>query len=234
MKLKKYFCSIFGILAILLLSACAPKMSTKSAEFPMMYEERPASILILPPINESTAADAKEYYSTTIQEPLAFAGYYTFPYSITSEILKMEGIYDTELLVNLPLSKFKEYFGADAVLFTTIKKWDLSYIILASTLTVSIDCKLKSTTSNQILWKYTGTVVVDLSGGNAGGGLAGLIVKVIVAAVQSAAADYAPYARQANYHALSSMPYGKYHSEHNKDQQVQFVDQTPEANKTNK
>jgi len=232
MKLKKYFCSIFGILAILLLSACAPKMSTKLAEFPMMYEERPASILILPPINESTAADAKEYYSTTIQEPLAFAGYYTFPYPITSEILKMEGIYDTELLVNLPLSKFKEYFGADAVLFTTIKKWDLSYMIIASTLTVSIDCKLKSTTSNQILWKYTGTVVVDLSGGNAGGGLAGLIVKVIVAAVQSAAADYAPYARQANYRALTSMPYGKYHSEHNKDQQVQFVDQTPEANKT--
>ena len=230
--MKKYFCSIFGILAILLLSACAPKMSTKLAEFPMMYEERPASILILPPINESTAADAKEYYSTTIQEPLAFAGYYTFPYPITSEILKMEGIYDTELLVNLPLSKFKEYFGADAVLFTTIKKWDLSYMIIASTLTVSIDCKLKSTTSNQILWKYTGTVVVDLSGGNAGGGLAGLIVKVIVAAVQSAAADYAPYARQANYRALTSMPYGKYHSEHNKDQQVQFVDQTPEANKT--
>ena len=232
MKLKKYFCSIFGILAILLLSACAPKMSTKLAEFPMMYEERPASILILPPINESTAADAKEYYSTTIQEPLAFAGFYTFPYPITSEILKMEGIYDTELLVNLPLSKFKEYFGADAVLFTTIKKWDLSYMVLASTLTVAIDCKLKSTKTNQILWEYTGTVVVDLSGGNASGGLAGLIVKVVVAAVQSAAADYAPYARQANYRALSSMPYGKYHSEHNKDQQVQFVDQTPKEKKT--
>ena len=215
-----------------LLSACAPKMSTKLVEFPLMYEERPASILILPPMNESTAADAKEYYSTTIQEPLAFTGYYTFPYPITSEILKMEGIYDTELLVNLPVSKFKEYFGADAVLFTTIKKWNLSYMVLASTLTISIDCKLKSTTSNQILWKYTGTVVVDLSGGNTGGGLAGLIAKAIVAAVQSAIADYVPYARQANYRALSSMPYGKYHTEHNKDQQVQFIDQTPEANKT--
>lgn len=215
-----------------LLSACAPKMSTKLAEFPLTYEERPASILILPPMNESTAADAKEYYSTTIQEPLAFTGYYTFPYPITSEILKMEGIYDAELLVNLPLSQFKEYFGADGVLFTTIKKWDLSYVVLASTLTISIDCKLKSTISNQILWKYTGTVVVDLSGGNTGGGLAGLIAKPIVTAIQSAVADYVPYARQANYRALSSMPYGKYHPEHNKDQQVQFIDQTPEANKT--
>lgn len=230
--MKKYRYLILGILVVPLLSACGPKMTTKLAEFPLMYEERPTSILILPPMNESTAADAKEYYSTTIQEPIAFTGYYTFPYPITSEILKMEGIYDTELLVNLPLSKFKEYFGADAVLFTTIKKWDLSYMVLAATLTVSIDCKLKSTTSNQTLWKYTGTVVVDLSGGNTGGGLAGLIVKVIVAAVQSAVADYVPYARQANYRAVSSIPYGKYHPQHNKDQKVQFIDQTPETNKT--
>lgn len=230
--MKKCTYLILGILVMPLLSACGPKMSTKLAEFPLMYEERPSSILILPPMNESTAADSKEYYSTTIQEPLAFTGYYTFPYPITSEILKMEGIYDTELLANLPLSKFKEYFGADAVLFTTIKKWDLSYMVLASTLTVSIDCKLKSTTSNQILWKYTGTVVVDLSGGHTGGGLAGLIVKAIVTAVQSAMADYVPYARQANYRALSSMPYGKYHPHHNKDQQIQFVDQTPKADKT--
>ena len=228
----KYRYLILAILIAPLLSACGPKMTTKSTEFPMMYEERPASILILPPINESTAADAKEYYSTTIQEPLAYSGYYTFPYPITSEILKMEGIYDTELLVNLPLSKFKEYFGADAVLFTTIKKWDLCYIVIASTLTVSIDCDLKSTTSNQTLWKYTGTIVVDLSGGNGGGTLAGLVVKVVMAAVQTAVADYVPYARQANYRALSSMPYGKYHPQHNKDQKVQFVDQTPEKTKT--
>ena len=230
-KLKKYTYLILGILVVSLFSACAPKMSTKLAKFPLMYEEKPASILILPPINESTAADAKEYYSTTIQEPLTFTGYYIFPYPITSEILKMEGIYDAELLVNLSLSKFREYFGADAVLFTTIKKWDLSYMVLASTLTVAIDCKLKSTKTNQILWEYTGTVVVDLSGGNTGGGLVGLIVKAIVTAVNSAVADYVPHARRANYQALSSMPYGKYHPEHNKDQQVQFIDQTPAANK---
>lgn len=214
------------------MSACGPTMSSKLLEFPQMYEENPVSILILPPMNESTAAEAKEYYSTTIQEPLAFSGYYTFPYPITADILKMEGIYDTELLVNMPLAKFKEYFGADAVLFTTIKKWDLSYMVIASTLTISVDCKLKSTASDQTLWKYTGTVVVDLSGGDTGGGIAGLIAKAIVTAISSAMADYVPYARQANYRALASMPYGKYHAQHNKDQQVQFVDQTPEKTKT--
>jgi hypothetical protein len=227
--LKKAIHFLFGIFMIASFSSCAgPTMTTKFSEFPLMYQEDPVSILILPPMNESTAADAKEYYSTTIQEPLAFSGYYTFPYPVTADIFKMEGIYDTELLLNTPLAKFKEYFGADAVLFTTIKKWDLSYLVISSTLTVSVDCELKSTTSDQTLWEYTGTIVVDLSSGNAGGGIAGLIADAIATAVSTAMADYVPYARQANYRALASMPYGKYHPEHNQDQNVQFVDQVPE------
>ncbi len=213
------------VLTVISLSACGPTMVKKGDRFRQLYDEAPTSILILPPMNDSTAADAKEYYSTTIQEPLSFRGYYVFPYEVTSEILKMEGIYDTELLKNVPLQKFREYFGADTVLFTTIKKWDLSYMVLAATLTISIDCELKSTKSNASLWQYNGTVVIDLSGGNMGGGLAGLIAKAIVAAVSSAIVDYVPHARTANYRALDSMPYGKYHDLHGKDREQQFIEQ---------
>lgn len=222
---NKYLLLIIVTLMGVILSACAPKMVTKADKFPLLYEESPASILILPPMNESTAAEAKEYYATTIQEPLSLSGYYVFPYEITTEILKMEGIYDTELMKDLPLQKFREYFGTDAVLFTTIKKWNLSYMVLAANLTISIDCELKSTKSNATLWQYNGTVVVDLSGGNTGGGVAGLIAKVIVAAVSSAMADYVPHARQANYLALNSLPYGKYHSLYGKDREHQFIEQ---------
>lgn len=216
-----------ALLIVLILSffGCAPKMITKGEKFPLMYEEAPTSILILPPMNESTAAEAKDYYGTTIQEPLSFSGYYVFPYEVTKEILQMEGLYDSELIKDVPLQKFREFFGADAVLFTTVKKWDLAYMVLAATLTVSVDCELKSTKSDQILWKYNGTVVVDLSGGNTGGGLAGLVAKAIVTAISSAMVDYVPHARVANYRALSSMPYGKYNSEYMKDKQQQFIDQ---------
>lgn len=206
---------------------CAPKTITKSEKYPLMYEETPLSILIMPPMNESTAADAKEYYATTVQEILTYWGYYVFPYEITADVLKMEGIYDAELVRNIPLSKFREYFGADAVLFTTIKKWDLSYMVLSSTLTVSIDEELKSTKTDQSLWKYNGTVVIDLSGGNAGGGLAGLIASAVITAAQTAMADYVPYAKQANYRALTSLPFGKYHPQYLSDQSMQFIDQTP-------
>jgi len=74
-------------------------------------------------MNETTAAEAKEYYATTLQESLTYSGYYVFPYPIASEILQIEGIYDSELLLNTPLFKFKDFFGADSALFTRIKKW---------------------------------------------------------------------------------------------------------------
>jgi hypothetical protein len=216
-----------ALLAAVTVAACAPKQVTKGEKFPQMYTEAPASILILPPMNESTAANAKAYYATTIQECMSYWGYYVLPYEITSDILKMEGIYDTELIKGIPLAKFREYFGADAVLFTIIKKWDVSYVVIASTLTVSIDCELMSTKTDQQLWKYKGTVVVDLSGGNTGGGLAGLVAKAIIAAASTAMADYVPYAKQANYRAFSSLPYGRYHPQYQVDQSMAFLEQAP-------
>jgi len=224
MKMNKNALKIFSIvLGVILISGCGPARQTKAEMFPLMYSEAPRSILILPPINLSTAANAKEYYSTTIQEPLAYKGYYVYPYEVTSEILKQEGIYDTELLTNVPLNKFREYFGADAVLFTTIKRWDLRYLVIGANLVIQIEAKMKSTKSDQELWRYTGTVVVDLSGGNSGGGIAGLIAKAIVTAVNTAIVDYVPHARTANYRAMSSMPVGKYHNQYNKDQNVQII-----------
>jgi hypothetical protein len=224
---KKNILLLLSLFIFLFMTGCVHRV-TKAEKFPLMYEEMPASILILPPMNQTTAADAKEYYSTTLQEPISFYGYYVFPYEVTSEVLKMEGTYDTELLKDLPVTKFREYFGADAVLFTTIKKWDLSYLVIAANLTVSVDCELKSTKSDQVLWRYNGTVVVDLSGGNTGGGLAGLVAKAIVTAINSATSDYVPHARTANYQALSTMPCGKYSAAYLKDKEYQFMDQQPQ------
>ncbi|MFK4765176.1 GNA1162 family protein [Desulfobaculum sp. SPO524] len=211
------------VLCAVLLGGCA-KTVTKQDRFPGMYEEEPTSILLLPPMNQSTAADAKQYYSTTIQEPLSQSGYYTFPMPITDEILKQEGVYDTEMLYNLPVNKFKEYFGADAVLFTTIRKWDLVYMVIAGNLTVSFDSEIRSTTTNRVLWKYNGTVVVDLSGGG-GADPISLVFKAVVTAVNCAAADYVPYAKLANYRAYSALPVGKYHARHMKDQSDKIIDQ---------
>jgi hypothetical protein len=193
-----------------------------------MYEEQPRSLLILPPINESTDVEAKAYYMTTVEVPFALSGYYVFPVEMVGDIMKQEGVYDTEVLYHVPHEKFREYFGADAVLYTRIKKWDVSYVVIASSLTVSIESEIVSTKSSQQLWKYTGTVVVDLSGNSGGGGgLAGLVVAAIVTAVNTAAADYVDHARVANTRLIGTLPVGPYHEMYMNDQGVQLVDQTP-------
>ncbi len=218
--MKKPSLPLMGLVLVVvsLLSGCATPTVTKADKFPLMYAERPLAILVLPPVNSTTAADAKEYYSTTIAEPLAFAGFYVFPMQLTGEIMKSQGLYDTELLADQPLNRFSEYFGADAVLFTHIKKWDKSYMVLASNLTVTIDASLKSTKTNKILWEYTGTVVADLSANSSSGNpLIDLAVKAIATGLNTAAADYVPYARQANVQMLQGIPFGKYHARTGQD-----------------
>lgn len=223
-----YFRGILIILsALFVLVSCAPQ-TTKMEAFPQMYNEHPLSILVMPPINQTTAADAKEYYSATVAEPLTLMGYYVFPIEVTTEVLRNEGFYDTELLMNTPPQKFRQYFGADSVLYVKILKWNTSYYVLGGNLTVGVDCMLKSTSSGEVLWKYDGTVVLDTTGGSGNAsGLAGLLVKAITTAIQTAASDYVPIARQANFMTMSSMPFGKYHSLHNQDGKVQIIKKSP-------
>lgn len=199
---------------------------TKGTRFPKMYDQQPHSLLILPPMNESTDAEAKDYYMTTVEEPFAMMGYYIFPVEMVSDVMKQEGVYDTELLYNMPLDKFYEYFGADAVLFTTIKRWDVSYRVIASTLIVTIESKIVSTKTSEELWKYTGSVIVDLGGGGTGGGIAGLIINAIATAINTAAADYVTYARVANQNIIATLPAGPYHEMYLQDQDMKIIGKT--------
>jgi hypothetical protein len=219
-----------AVLVACLLGGCASRVIvTKAQKFPRMYQEKPLTVFVLPPINSTTAADAKEYYTTAIPQPLAFAGFYVLPVELTTELLKSQGLYDTELLVNQPLNRFGEYFGADAVLFTEIKKWHKSYAVLAASLTVTIDAKLKSTQSNEILWEYSGTIVADLSGQSSSGNpLVDLVAKAVITGINAAASDYVPYAQLATTQLLKTVPFGKYHARAGQDGPEKLVDQKPE------
>lgn len=231
--MKRSILPLLLVLTGLLLGGCVTAVTaTKAIKFPLMYQEKPLTIFVLPPINSTTAADAKEYYTTAIPQPLAFAGFYVLPMELTGEMLKGQGLYDTELIINQPLERFGEYFGADAVLFTRIKKWDKVYAVLAANLTVTIDAQLKSTKTNRVLWEYSGTIVADLSGqSNSGNPLVDLIAKAIVTGINSATADYVPYAQLATTQLLQTVPFGKYHNRSGQDGQDKFIDQKPEATK---
>lgn len=199
------------------LSGCT-SFVTKEEFAPKMYSDHPISILVLPPINKSTAADAKEYYATTVAEPLTNSGYYVFPLEVVYDILQQEGLFDTETMLSVPPQKFREFFGADAVLYVTILQWNAQYLLTSGSVTVKAACELRSTHSNDVIWFYDEAVTVSTSGGSGGAtGLAGLLVQAISTAVKTAVQSYVPLARQASEKVFLAMPYGKYHRDFEKD-----------------
>ena len=214
--MKKLHYLFLGYLTITL-SGCATFV-TKEEFAPEMYNEHPLSILVLPPINNSTAADAKEYYATTVAEPLTNSGYYVFPMEVVYDMLQQEGLYDTETMTDIPVEKFKQYFGAD--LYVTIQEWDTQYLLTSGSVDVKAACELKSTSTGKTLWFYNEKVSVNTSGTSGGaGGLLGFVVQAVTTAIQTAAQDYVPIARDVNKKIFVAMPFGKYHKDFNKDMQ---------------
>jgi len=200
----------------LFVSGCVVQQVPKGQLYADMYKDMPKSILVLPAINHSTAADAPNLYSSTVAQPLADAGYYVVSTEITSRFLKNEGLSTGEQLLAVPVKKFKQVFGADAVLYVTIEKWDTHYYLTGGNVTVGISYVLKSTHTGDVLWRYANTVVMDTSGdSNNGGGLLGLLIST---AVKTSTQDYVPLARQLNFVALGGIPFGQYHKEYGKDQ----------------
>jgi hypothetical protein len=206
-------------LIICILSGCA-NMGTKQEAFPAMYTDRkPVSMLIVPAINESTAADAGDLLNVTVTQPFSDQGYYVMPMLIVADIFRREGILEGIQIKGLPTSIFKKNFGADSVLFMTIESWDRNYSILAGNVTVSIEYVLLSTETNEILWSYDSTVVVNTSGSSGN-----ILVDLVTTALATGLTDYVPVASQVHETASEALPFGKYHPKSGLDGMQKSVD----------
>ena len=204
------------LLAVLLFTAaCAPQNMTLQSAFPKMYENPPTTILILPPINKSTAADAKEYFSCSLSEAIGMKGYYPMPVEATFGVLRDEGMYDTENINPAVLANFKKHFGADAVLFTSIEEWEKSWALLSGSLTITSKFALISTANADTLWDFTTKTRVTL-----GSESNNFLMAALETAVKTAVEDYFPNCLRANIVTMdATMPYGKHHPEYGKDTQ---------------
>lgn len=202
---------------------------TRGSVYPKMYSQSPTSILIMPPINETNHVDAKDYFYSTILPGLAERGYYVFSPYLSLELMREESAADAEMFVDGSLKPFREVFGADAVLFTTIKQWDKS--VLTSQITVEVEYLIKSTTTHDELFKRTATMTVDTSVMDASGlGMFGGIISMAANALATAATDKVVAARKANAWILQDLPAGKYRTqEYQKDQKIAVGEQHTSA-----
>ena len=195
--------------------SCGSSNITRGSNYPKMYEEKPVSILIMPPINNTLHVEAKEYFYSSLAQPFCEKGYYVVSPFLAFDFLKEESAYDSELFLENNLSQFKTVFGVDAVLFTIITDWSKS--ALMGNVSVGIEYVLKSTVTNDVLFRRQGNVSVNTSISGGGGGLIGFAVDLAATAINTALTDKIIAARKCNTYVLSDLPEGVYSTMYGKD-----------------
>ena len=208
---------LLAVISLLLVS-CSQKI-TRDMQYPKMYEEKPVSIVIMPPINQTQHVEAKDYFYTTMFAPLCEKGYYVFSPLLTMELFQSESAYDAEQFIEADLSQFRNVLGADAAMFTIIKSWKRNNI--GGKLTVDVEYILRSTKTNETLYRREGNIKVDTSVSGGGGGVFGALVNLAATAISTATTDKVIAGRRCTAYVLSDMPVGKYDTElYGKDQKL--------------
>ncbi len=100
--------------ATALLTGCAAPVKTDYSAF---RAAKPASILVLPPLNDSTDVNATFSMLAQSTYPLAESGYYVMPVTLVNETFHQNGLTMPADMHEVPVAKLKEIFGADAALY---------------------------------------------------------------------------------------------------------------------
>lgn len=198
---------LYVSLACVFLWSCgAGKQTTRGEQYAKMYEERPLTLLIMPPINNSTNVEAKELLYTSISRPLIEAGYYVISPLLAMDVFKAESAYDAENFIEIPLTAFCNYFGADAVVFSVIDSWTKKGFGIET----KIQYIIKSTRTNEVIFDRSCDLYLDLQVNSGSGGIIGALVDLTASVIMTAATEHIVAARKANYFIMDDIPRGKY------------------------
>ncbi|MGX8712760.1 MAG: GNA1162 family protein [bacterium] len=203
---------------LVLLTSCAATY-TRQSQYPKIYEEHPVTLVVMPPINNTTNVEAKELLYTSISYPLVEAGYYVISPHLAMDLLKSESAYDAELFIDKDAAIFGRVFGADAVVFSIIDTWSKQGFGIAT----KIHYIIKSTTTNEILFERTCDLYLDLDHrdeNNNNKSLLGSILDVAATAIATATTDHIVAARKCNAYIFQDIPRGKYSPDYQKDQET--------------
>ncbi len=166
-------------------------------DFTEFRKAPPRSILIVPVVNRSLDVDASNYVLSTLTVPLAELGYYVFPVNTVKVVLEQEGLYEPEQVRRMEAAQLASLFGADAVLYVTINRWDAQYVVISTNVTVEFDYELTRKDGTRI-WHANKRMQYSPQQSQQGHPLAMLIAAAISAAVTRVAPNYLPLTQQAN------------------------------------
>lgn len=165
---------------VMLLGGCATQAKYDYSAF---RESRPASILVLPPLNSSPDINATYSMLSQATGPLAESGYYVFPVTLVDETFKQNGMTSPTDIHEVSSNKLREVFGADAALYINVKQYGTTYAVVMSETRVTAEGRLVDLRSGKTLWEGSATASSNEGNNNSGSGLVGLLVKAVVSQI---------------------------------------------------
>ena len=175
MRLTTYI-KLLGLVAAAALTGCA---TPTPYDYTALRDAKPASILVMPPLNHSPDVTAPAGVLSQVTIPIAEAGYYVLPVAVTDEMFRENGIASAEDAQDIPAAKLRDIFGADAALYLDIKSYGTSYAVVSSATVVALEAILVDLRTGKQIWDGRASAS-SAEGQNSGGGLVGILVTALV------------------------------------------------------
>jgi hypothetical protein len=142
-------------------------------------------------------------------------GYYVYPVVLADQLLKENGLPTPGEMHQAPLSKLRKVFGADAVLYITLREYGTKYQILSSVTRVTAQVRLVDATTETVLWESVLSAQDDGGGNNSGGGLVGALINAAVRQAINSSTDHGRQVSRSANRQLTfenrGLLYGPYH-----------------------
>jgi len=188
-----------------LLSACAN--NEIPPDHSALINNRPDSILVLPPLNSSVEENAVAAILASSTAPLAEMGYYVVPITNMMETFRQNGLTTAADIHAVSPVKLREIFGADAALYMEVEKYGARYIVIDSVVEVGVAAKLLDLRTGATLWENR--VSVEHRSGGSNQGLLGALLSAVINQIGNSVSDSAyPVAKQAMQTLLQTSPNG--------------------------
>lgn len=195
-----------GALGLLLLAGCATK--APPYDYSAFQRAKPASLLVLPPVNDSPEVKATPGTWAHATRPLAEAGYYVLPVTLVDETFRQNGMTGSNEIQEIPYQKLREVFGADAAVYMRIKKYGTTYAVISSDTRVEVEGRIVDLRTGALLWQGKAYASSAEQQQQSAGGLVGLLVTALVNQIVGTASDAAfNFAGLANQRMLGAPRY---------------------------
>lgn len=140
-----------AVSASAMLGGCATKVPPY--DYSAFQKAKPASLLVMPPVNESPDIKATPGVWAQATRPLAEAGYYVLPATLVDETFRQNGVSSANEAHDIPYAKLRDFFGADAAVYIRVKKYGTSYAVVVSDTRVEVEARILDLRSGALLWE---------------------------------------------------------------------------------